>query len=287
MSHLQGEPEWITTADGRQLYTMVLPGPGEDAPTVVFEAGSGSSRSYWALVQPAVGQRTRAIVYDRSGLGRSAPDPVSRTLSRMADDLSTVLDHAGPGPFVLVGHSAGGPVVRLAAARAPERIAGLVLVDPTDEAAPTLFSPAFRRAERTGLRVQLLLARAGLLQHAHRSLRKQLPADARRDIDAEGFTPGAVRTMQEQAKTFLDELAAFREHPPELGGIPVTVISGARAGTMPRTFRREFTAAHAERARRSVRGRHVVAPYSAHDVPITEPHVVIGEILRLCGLSSG
>ncbi|MGI5128725.1 alpha/beta fold hydrolase [Pseudonocardia sp. CA-107938] len=282
MSHVQGAPEWITTPDGRQLYAMVLPGPGGATPTVVFEAGAGASRSSWALVQPAVGARTRAIVYDRSGLGRSAPDPVSRTLPRMADDLAAVLDHAGPGPFVLVGHSAGGPIVRAAAARRPERVAGLVLVDPTDEAGPTLFTPCFRRTERTALRVLALLARTGLLPHLQRSVRSRLPADARRDLDAEGFTPSVVATMAAQATTFVDVVRAFREHPPELGDIPVTVISGARAGGLPRRLRAEITAAHAARAACSPHGRHVLAARSGHLVPITEPHVVIGEILRLC-----
>ncbi|WP_414940225.1 alpha/beta fold hydrolase [Amycolatopsis sp. cmx-11-51] len=39
----------------------------------------------------------------------------------MADDLDDVLDHFGPGLYVLAGHSAGGPIVRLAAARRPDR----------------------------------------------------------------------------------------------------------------------------------------------------------------------
>ena len=281
--HVQGTPEWITVPDGRQLYSMSLPGPGDETPSVVFEAGAGASRSTWALVQPAVGARTRAIVYDRSGLGRSAPDAVARTLPRMADDLAAVLDHAGPGPFLLVGHSAGGPIVRAAAALKPERIAGLVLVDPTDEAGPTLFTPGFRHTERTALRVLMVLARTGLLPHVQRSMRTRLPADARRDFDDEGFTPGVIATMGAQAATFVDDVAQFREHPPELGDLPVTVISGARAGGMPRRLRAEINAAHAVRAAQSPRGRHVIAARSGHIVPITEPHIVIGEILRLCG----
>ncbi|MFJ7242872.1 alpha/beta fold hydrolase [Streptomyces olivaceus] len=71
------------------------------------------------MLQPAVAPHARAVAYDRSGLGRSTPDPAGRTLARMADDLGALLDHFGPGPFLLVGHSAGGPLVRLAASRAP------------------------------------------------------------------------------------------------------------------------------------------------------------------------
>ena len=56
----------------------------------MFEAGAGATRSSWALVQPLVAAFAHAVVYDRSGMGRSAPDPVSRTMQRMADDLDEV-----------------------------------------------------------------------------------------------------------------------------------------------------------------------------------------------------
>ncbi|WP_203614724.1 hypothetical protein [Streptomyces sp. SID13726] len=52
------------------------------------------------------------------------------------------------GPFLLVGHGAGGSLDRLAAARAPRRIAGLVRVDPTDETGDVPFAGRFRRRER-------------------------------------------------------------------------------------------------------------------------------------------
>ncbi|MGW0594332.1 alpha/beta fold hydrolase [Streptosporangium sp. NPDC002607] len=71
----------------------------------------------------------------------------------------------GQGPFILVGHSAGGPIIRLAAAGRADRIAGLVLVDPTD----VLFAPAFRRLERTVIRANVLLARTRLLAWAYRT----------------------------------------------------------------------------------------------------------------------
>lgn len=262
-----------------------VPGPratATPAPTVVFEAGAAVSRSSWALVQPAVGAFARAIVYDRAGLGRSPADPASRTLHRMAGDLGDLLDHFGAGPYVLVGHSAGGPIVRLAAAARPERVAGLVLVDPADEAADVLFSPAFRRVERVAVRVNLLLAHLGLLGFAYRSTMLALPQDARRDMRREAFTAAAVRTHRAQVRTFLDELAAWRIGPPHLGDLPVTVVSGGRAGNgMPASTRAAANAAHAHRASRSPAGRHVIAPRSGHYVPLTDPEVIVTEIARL------
>lgn len=287
LGHVQGRSEWVTTRDGRRLHAMVLTGPGPRTPTVVFEAGAAATRSSWALVQPAVGAFARAIVYDRSGLGRSVPDPVSRTLQRMADDLIDLLDHYGQGPFILVGHSAGGPIVRLAAAGRADRIAGLVLVDPTDEAADVLFTPAFRRVERAAIRVNMLLARTRLLAWAYRFTISALPDDARRDMRREGFTIGVVHTHAAQARTFLDELATWRTTPPSLGDIPITVISGGRAGDgMPTRLRAQANASHAHRVRQSVNGRHVIAEHSGHYIPLTEPGVIIEEINRLARVTA-
>ncbi|MFE6668424.1 alpha/beta fold hydrolase [Streptomyces sp. NPDC057697] len=281
-THVQGTPEWVPLPDGRRLYAMVLPGERPDGPTVVFEAGAAAGRSSWALVQSAVAPRARAVVYDRSGLGRSAPDPAGRTLTRMADDLGALLDHFGPGPYVLVGHSAGGPLVRLAAARGPGRIAGLVLVDPTDEAADVLFGRRFRRMERTALRLGHTLAALRLLRPLFRGQLALLPADASRDMAREGFTTGVLRTQRRQARTYLDELATWRDAPPETGDIPVTVISGGLPGDgMDSTLRAAANASHAHRAGRAPRGRHVIAEGSGHYIPLTEPEVVARETLAL------
>jgi pimeloyl-ACP methyl ester carboxylesterase len=82
--------------------------------------------------------------YDRPGtatpteagfdLSRSTPVAVPATVADSADDLDRLLRASGePGPYVLVGHSLGGPIVRLFAAAHPTDVAGLVLVDALSE----------------------------------------------------------------------------------------------------------------------------------------------------------
>lgn len=286
--HTQGIPEWVPTRDGRQLYAMVLPSATSttiNKPTVVFEAGSGASRSSWAGVQLQVAAFARTIVYDRSGLGRSKPDPAGRTLDRMANDLVDLLEHCGPGPFILVGHSAGGPIVRLAASRRPALVTGLVLVDPTDEAADVLFSNKFRRGERVALRVGWVLARLGLLRFLYRFLLDAAPApDVHEDLRREAFAPNVLATQAQQSRTYLDELEAWRTNPPQIGNIPVTVVSGALANAgdgMPKAVRAQANASHAYRAAQHSRGRHVIAERSGHYVPISEPGLIADEIKLL------
>jgi pimeloyl-ACP methyl ester carboxylesterase len=70
------------------------------------------------------------VLYDRAGLGWSDPGPWPTTGKRIVADLHALLDATRiPPPYVLVGHSVAGFHVRLYAARHPERVAGLVLVD--------------------------------------------------------------------------------------------------------------------------------------------------------------
>jgi len=104
---------------------------GEGSPTVVFEAGGGEGSSVWDDLEPEVRGRNkvRAMVYDRAGLGRSAPSPSAYSIDREASALRRELDRRSiAAPTVLVAHSYGAFIATLVAAT-DQRIAGLVLVD--------------------------------------------------------------------------------------------------------------------------------------------------------------
>jgi pimeloyl-ACP methyl ester carboxylesterase len=113
-------------------YRLHLECTGSRGPTVVLEPGAGGSAASMGLIAPAVARDSRVCVYDRAGRGWSDPAASPPDGAQIATDLHTLLDRAhGPGPYVLVGHSFGGLYVRTYAAKYPEEVAGLVLVDST------------------------------------------------------------------------------------------------------------------------------------------------------------
>ncbi|MBP2623998.1 alpha/beta fold hydrolase [Streptococcus oricebi] len=280
--HSQGTPEYILLPDNRRLYTQVLQPVTKSDVTVVFESGSASTRSIWARVQPKIATFAPAIVYDRAGLGLSDPDPQGRSLTRMAADLNCLLDYFAAPRYILVGHSAGGAIVRLAAAQCPERIVGLVLADPADEADDTLFSPAYRHAERIVLAVHRILAQLHLLPLFYRNLLAALPSDAAADLRHDGMSAAVFSTCIEQSRTFLDQLYTWRNTPPDTGNIPISIISGALPGNgISRNARTRLNVLHRQRAIQSPYGRHVVAPRSGHYVPLDGAEELTDEIIGM------
>jgi pimeloyl-ACP methyl ester carboxylesterase len=103
---------------------------GKGGPTVVIVPGASEHSFNWAFVQPQIARNERVCTCDRGGEAWSDLGPQPRTKTQEAFNLRRALIAAGElGPYVLVGHSMGGDVVRLFAASYPEDVAGMVLVD--------------------------------------------------------------------------------------------------------------------------------------------------------------
>lgn len=117
---------------GGPLVRMLKTGNGQ--PTVVFESGSGGPLETWVRVQPDVSEFACTISYDRAGNGLSEKGPVPRDGTTIATELHAALINArATPPYILVGHSLGGPYIRIFAGMYPQEVAGMVLVDPTQE----------------------------------------------------------------------------------------------------------------------------------------------------------
>jgi pimeloyl-ACP methyl ester carboxylesterase len=118
---------------GHKLNVRVAGTARPGVPVVVFESGLGSPLATWSSVQTGVADSTRTIAYDRAGIGGSEAGTAAPTVKHIATELHTLLGKLeAPPPYVLVGHSWGGPIIQAFAAMFPREVAGLVYVDPTD-----------------------------------------------------------------------------------------------------------------------------------------------------------
>jgi pimeloyl-ACP methyl ester carboxylesterase len=295
-------PGRLVDVGGHRLHVL---DSGKGHPTVVFDAGLPGSVLSWHKVQQELAQLVRVVSYDRAGLGWSDPGPEPRTAERIVEELRLLLDRAAvPGPYILVGHSFGGLTTRLFAARYPDEVAGLVLVDPvgpgewvplTERERRRLAGGAklCRRAAMLGrfgvTRLVALLARAGahtIARIAVLFISNGVLADTGSTIGPLGKLPAdqraIVHTFWVQAK-FYAAMAGQIEALPEsaaqvvragdrLEGKPVVVISAANAE--PTRLAEQITIAQL-----SSRGRHLVAGASGHWIQLDEPELVTGAIL--------
>ncbi|OAB45197.1 hypothetical protein PBAT_13410 [Paenibacillus antarcticus] len=107
---------------------------GKGSSTIILESGMGGCSLDWCHVQPVLAEDATVITYDRAGFGWSSPSPSEPTCQQYVDDLRSLLTTLGrKPPFLLVGHSYGGMIMRLFAATYPDEVTGLVLVDSTHE----------------------------------------------------------------------------------------------------------------------------------------------------------
>jgi hypothetical protein len=126
------DERFAVDADGRQLAVLCY---GEGSPMVFLEPGSDGSGDEFSFVMRPLGERTTTCTYARPGFGESDPPAQARrTLEDASADLHALIEEAGlPVPFVHVGASQGGSIALDYASRYPDDVAGVVLLDVTQD----------------------------------------------------------------------------------------------------------------------------------------------------------
>jgi pimeloyl-ACP methyl ester carboxylesterase len=104
-----------------------------EEPLLVFESGAMTPKENWDTLFSYLPKSTAWVTYDRPGIGQSQEDTAIRNDIDLAKHLHTLLKSikAAP-PYILVGHSYGGPLIRMYTALYPSEVIGLVFIDPTD-----------------------------------------------------------------------------------------------------------------------------------------------------------
>jgi pimeloyl-ACP methyl ester carboxylesterase len=221
--------------DGRLLRTRVM---GNGSPAVVLEIGLGGPLEEWELVQPEVARFTKVFAYDRIGAVEVKSKLTGQDVAR---ELHAALAKAGvEPPYVLVGQSMGGMYNRIFASLYPNEIAGMVLLDPTQE--------EFLDWTK--------------IHHPDETLSKEIVKhwatgagfwDTLKELKTAGPMPNVPVTVVTATK--------FINEPLRIEALPI------------------WTASHAKWVTALPQGRHVLAPRSGHGVQVEAPDLVI-ELIR-------
>ncbi len=273
---------------------------GEGSPAVVVAPSLGEPGDGWAEIQRRLAEHTTVVVYDRAGLGWSDPGrwPTGR---RMVADLHALLNAAGvPAPYVLVGHSVGGLLVRLYQATHPEQVAALLLVDsshPGQERRLRVHGWRLSRL-RWRLRWWLRVARFAVRPLGWTRLRArgaQIPAHLRRGLPSEMAAGAmAMRLSSRQRRADVREMVAFPSlaaevgravpsGPGSLGRLPLVVITRDANTELP--WPPEAGAVwqelQSDLALLSERTTHLHATVGDHFVHRADPDLVVRAIAEL------
>lgn len=275
-------------------YRLHINCQGTGSPTVVMDAGLTEPSLTWALVQPQIAATTRVCTYDRAGLGWSDPGPQPRTAETMVAELHTLLTNANiPGPYVLVGHSTGGMLVRLYADKYPSEVVGMVLVDaqhedqferlpiPLQQTVKATFAQAHK--ELLVLKGLVLMGLGALQPTALEEAR--LPSPARESLSALLVTdPKFVEGKMAEYDAIFESLAQVRAaHITSLGNIPLVVIyrgfyGQSVPGMTADAEKQWWQGLQADLAALSPQGQMVLADHSSHYVQLDQPELVVAAI---------
>jgi pimeloyl-ACP methyl ester carboxylesterase len=301
-----GGGRWISAGPKLRLYALEQ---GSGSPTVLFESGIGATHLNWRRVQDAVAEFTATVSYDRGGLGWSSPSRSPRTPGNIAAELHEMLRSGGiRPPFILVGHSFGGLVMRRYALLYPDEVAAILLVDPMRcEEWPPLDSAKQREIDRGRrlIRVASPLARCGVTRLAMTTLMgrcsrlsekvagatgsggrhvfrrittevRKLPRETWPVVVAHWSRPrfyAGLRVHIESIQDTVREMHAAES----IREIPVTVLTPGNTAPLSDECLRRI----------GDRAQQIIAPASEHWIHLDQPQLVIDSIRAMVEAATG
>jgi len=266
---------------------------GSGSPTVVLIHGldTGGALS-WSAVHDSIARTTRTCAYSRAGIMWSDPTPAF-TPTGMAEDLHAALDAAGEkAPFVLVGHSLGGPISLIYTRHYGDQVAGLVMVDASHPDQFARFKTLGISTESMALKaikVAASLSWTGVVR-AFAGDAKPMPHQPLEAAQAQNaWTPRSIKGAMTEMNA-LDAILAEASTARDLGDRPLVVLTAMKplsASEQKALGVTEDQAAkqkelwlemHQEETRWSTAGRQVVVPDASHYIQFDRPDIVISAV---------
>ena len=277
------DARFVTLPDGRQMFINCI---GSGAPAVIFDSGAGSDSTAWRGVREEVGTTTLSCSYDRAGRGLSDPGPLPRDAAAVANDIEAMLTAAGIAPpYVLVGHSLGSYHVRQFANTRFDKMAGMVLVDPSGDgqsvriaaAIPEAYAASRAASEKTKALGCVARLRATLLPKADPLVKECLGNDA-------DMVESYLSEVDSMPGASTEQLTASRR---QWGAMPLIVLT---RGDFNKDMPPEFTPAdrdglksvliamHNEMTALSSAGQHRTVEGAGHGIQRDKPQAVIDAV---------
>lgn len=259
------EGDYVRLKGGRLRVRIV---GAEHLPTVIFESGLGATLESWSAVQEATRPFARSLAYDRAGVGFSDQIGRTRDAKTIARELADLQDAVGLSkPSTLVCHSVGGLYCAVFAAQYPERVSGIVLVDPhhPDETL-RISSPAAEEDRKLFEAYPRQLYLRNILGHRRfkdrdqlRTLQWAVEHSSRHWLGVADEGDHALRESLAQARDAMDRLA----------GKHISVVSAGDPVTDDRaivhTLHRQFV------ERGTASGTQEIVPGAAHETLLSQP----------------
>ena len=221
---------------------------GSGTPTVVFESGLGDGKEVWGPVFRSLSKHARVVAYDRAGYGQSSDSTEVRDGLQIVKELRAMLQTENmPAPYILVGHSLGGTVVKLFARMYPDEVAGVVLVD----ARAADFS---KRCRHFGVKRMLYEPPLSWLMWGRSAARRELQA---------------APETQRQAR-----------HAGTFPHVPLMVLTH-RGFQWPKSIAKVWASSQRSMSRMSRHGHIKVCDDSGHHVHRDRPDLVAGAVLSV------
>lgn len=256
-------------------------------PAVLLVHGQPGLCTDWDPVADRLVADHRVVVPDRPGYGGSGRSPLG--MAENADALAGLLRSRGVAPSVVVGHSYGGGVGVLLAARHPDAVRGLVLVGSVGDAGSVNGFDHLLAAPLVGPALSAMgLLTLGRVLPSLRPLARHLPdrpgALLRASLPDRQYAASISRLGLRMCRSFvaeqrslIAEIGDVQQALPTLG-VPTVVVTGTWDAVVPPSVAQAMAAAvpHAEL---------VTVARTGHFVPRDAPRAVVDAVRRVVARS--